>query len=280
MKIDDLLSSSRIDNQNKIAVYTAVTSSYDKINKPIFIDKNIDYYLFTDNVNSKENIWNISNIKFKYRDPRRLAKLFKVFPHLLFPNYEYSIWLDANFKITGDLSSLVNNNMKNSYLGFVKHPKRLCIYDESDYILSLGYDNNQKVENQIKKYLKNGYPKNNGLIAGGFIIRRHHNKKCIELMEKWWDEIDSYSSRDQLSFNYVSWRKKYDYHVFNIDMYNNDYFEMKSHPSIKFYDNNGKRIITFKLIKAILLHYISSKKLYKKFLRKYYLLLKSFYTKE
>ena len=39
MKIDDLLNSNRIDNQNKIAVYTAVTRSYDKLNKPIFIDK-------------------------------------------------------------------------------------------------------------------------------------------------------------------------------------------------------------------------------------------------
>ena len=55
MKIDDLLSSSRIDNQNKIAVYTAVTSSYDKINKPIFIDKNIDYYLFTEKCNKNAN---------------------------------------------------------------------------------------------------------------------------------------------------------------------------------------------------------------------------------
>ena len=38
------------------------------------------------------------------------------------------------------------------------------------------------------------------------MVRKHNKKDCIELMEKWWNEINNYSHRDQLSFNYIVWK--------------------------------------------------------------------------
>ena len=38
------------------------------------------------------------------------------------------------------------------------------------------------------------------------LLRKHNDEGCIKLMNKWWDEIKNGSHRDQLSFNYASWK--------------------------------------------------------------------------
>ena len=110
-----LLDGIRINKTNKVAIYTALTNTYDQIYAPKVNPSNLDYYLFTDNIRDLEtNIWNVKKINFQYRDPRRLAKLFKIFPHHLFPNYDYSIWVDASIEILNDLNDLINEYLKNN----------------------------------------------------------------------------------------------------------------------------------------------------------------------
>ena len=38
------------------------------------------------------------------------------------------------------------------------------------------------------------------------MVREHHNKDCIRVMETWWDEVLNNSRRDQLSFMYAVWK--------------------------------------------------------------------------
>ena len=58
----------------------------------------------------------------------------------------------------------------------------------------------------FNKYQKENLPNNTGLVDNSLIIRKHNEKDCILLMEKWWNEIKIYSYRDQLSFNYIMWK--------------------------------------------------------------------------
>ena len=53
-----------------------------------------------------------------------------------------------------------------------------------------------------KRYKKVKFPDNNGLIESCLIIRKHNEKDVILQMEKWYEEIEKYSHRDQLSFNF------------------------------------------------------------------------------
>ena len=50
-----------------------------------------------------------------------------------------------------------------------------------------------------------GYPKNNGLIAGSFLLRRHNNLVLRKVSEEWYMHVLRFSKRDQISFNFVSW---------------------------------------------------------------------------
>ena len=47
-----------------------------------------------------------------------------------------------------------------------------------------------------------------GIVNAGLIIRKHHEKECIKLMEKWWEEIEQYSHVDNIAFNYAGYMTK------------------------------------------------------------------------
>ena len=55
-------------------------------------------------------------------------------------------------------------------------------------------------------YVKENFPHKLGLVESNVMIRKHNKNESIELMEKWWNEINKYSHRDQLSFNYLLWK--------------------------------------------------------------------------
>ena len=122
--IKNLLEPYKTNNKNRLAIYTAVTNDYDNPFDPLIKSEDIDYYFFSDNLNNiKSNLWNKIKINFKYRDPRRLAKIFKLFPHYLFPKYKFSLWIDGNIQVTDKINILVDNYLKNKheYILFSKH---------------------------------------------------------------------------------------------------------------------------------------------------------------
>jgi len=257
---------------NKIAIYTSVTNNYDSLFEPKFKSDDIDYYVFTDSKKIDSNIWNIIKIDDSKSDPRKIAKVFKVLPHLFFPNYNFSIWVDGGIEIIDDLSILIKNFLVSQPIAFFNHSSRDCIYKEAEHVIGLGYENKEIVEMQMNKYLQSNYPYKNGLIAGGFIIRNHNDKNCIMVMEDWWNEIINYSIRDQLSFNYISWKTKIIYDIIKLNYFENKYFKIHPHKKIKFYGSDGSSKV--RQIRSKALFYLSSSNLYRRYIRKYYLKIK------
>ena len=80
------------------------------------------------------------------------------------------------------------------------------------------------IQKQMTKYSMVGFPKDNGLITGMVILRRHNEKDCIETMEDWWTEIKYGSKRDQLSFNYCAWKNNLKFNYMDGDSRDNEYF--------------------------------------------------------
>ena len=179
-----------------------------------------------------------------YEDNNRNAKRFKVLPHRYLKDYEYSVFIDGNMSVRGDLNELVDRDLKDSNVAFFSHSNnhldgRNCPYDEARTIFQLG-DKNMKatpdrgmlnykdnpfvIEKQMNRYIDEGFPKNNGLITGMVILRRHNEADCIQTMEDWWTEIKYNSKRDQLSFNYSAWKNNLNFNYMEGDSRNNQYF--------------------------------------------------------
>ena len=207
----------------KIVIYTAFTGNYDDLKDPEYIDENCDYVCFTDNPNTKSNIWKIIPMEHSNLDNNRKAKQYKLFPHKYLSQYEYSFWLDGTFQIKGSIREYIYKYLKNPILN-VLHDERICIYDEA--IVSAGMPRYPAkiLENQMKHYKEIGFPSNYGVASLGAIFRQHNNPKVIKIMEDWWEEINKFTNQDQVSYSYVCWKNDFHPSVSDVYYWKNEYW--------------------------------------------------------
>ena len=216
---------------SKRIIYTSVFGGYDEVVEQS--SNGWDWKCFSEDTHTPI-----------YEDNNRNAKRFKVLPHRYLKDYEYSVFLDGNMSVRGDLNELVDKSLVDSNVAFFSHSNnnldgRNCAYDEARTIFELG-DKNMKatpdrgilnykdnpfvIEKQMNRYIDEGFPKNSGLITGMVILRRHNKADCIQTMEDWWTEIKYNSKRDQLSFNYCAWKNNLKFNYMKGDSRNNQYF--------------------------------------------------------
>ena len=216
---------------SKRIIYTSVFGGYDEVVEQS--SNGWDWKCFSEDTHTPI-----------YEDNNRNAKRFKVLPHRYLKDYEYSVFIDGNMSVRGDLNELVDKYLVDSNVAFFSHSNnnldgRNCAYDEARTIFELGdknmkatpdrgilnyKDNPYVIEKQMNRYVDEGFPKNNGLITGMVILRRHNEKDCIRVMEDWWTEIKYGSKRDQLSFNYCAWKNNLKFNYMKGDSRNNQYF--------------------------------------------------------
>ena len=193
---------------NELVIYTAFTGGYDSLKEPEFIDENTKYVCFTQNPNLKSDTWEIIQMEDSIFDDNRTAKQYRLFPHVYFPDFKYSFWLDGTFKIKGSIREYIYKYV-NSPMLVVVHPERDCIYDEARESMPFPRYSNYSMSHQVEKYKFEGMPKHYGLLASGALFRQHNNPEIISLMEQWWEEIITHTNQDQLSFPYVMWKNDF-----------------------------------------------------------------------
>jgi len=217
------------DRVNKIVVYTAIYGGKDILNEIIEKNEAMEYYCFTDDLSLVSDTWKIIPSSASYKTPRLTAKIFKLFPHLIFPNSKASIWVDGAYKIKSNLDFFVD--LCNEYRGiyFYRHQVRSCLYREADVCSFLGIDDKTVICNQVNRYKQLGYPENNGLIHGAVIVRNHQNQLINNCMDLWWNEINEGSFRDQLSFNFISWQEDLKIQYLDGGLSHNKHFEYIGH---------------------------------------------------
>ena len=199
----------------KKVVFSALIGDYDIISS-FNIQMGFDYYLFTDDLSGKFNHtnWTIIPIPEEVRklNVSRIKKqrFIKLHPHLYFKDYDLSIYIDSSFKIIGDLNSFLIRVLSPKYnLYFLEHPDRNNIFSEFLAVVSLKKEKESMTNILKERYKNEQFPDDKGLIEGCIIIRKHNEKDSINLMNKWYEEINNYSHRDQLSFNYVLWKTQF-----------------------------------------------------------------------
>lgn len=204
---------------NKKVVYTCITGGYDCLREPERVTEGFDYVCFTDNLELKSDVWKIKPLPKETEELSQVKKqrYVKINPHKVLKEYDLSIWVDGNITVKGDMNEFVNKFLKDDCNIYVpQHPSRNCIYDEARAVISIRKDKEEIVKPQIDGYEKEGFPKKCGLLQSNILLRRHNEEDCIKLMDEWFAELKVKSHRDQLSFNYVSWKNN-DINVFYIE---------------------------------------------------------------
>lgn len=201
----------------RFVIYTAIVGEYDELQQPEFIDNRFDYILFSNNISQKQiGVWQVRNISYFNNDYTRVARWVKTHPEELLNDYEASLWIDGALVIKDDyVYNRIIELYNNDYLiASMWHNQRNCIYKEAAEVVFLGLEHEKIVINWLKKLRKEKYPEEYGLFETNVLYRNHNNYKIKEFDQLWWECIDSYSRRDQLSFNYVLWKKNLNCHYF------------------------------------------------------------------
>jgi len=226
----------------KAVVYTAIFGKYDNLVTPKVKPDGFDFICFTDQ-DLQSDVWKIKKVLPIYKDNTRTARKYKILPHRYLPEYDISIWVDGNQNIVGNVSEMLDVYLINSNMAVYDHmscwDKRDCIYKEADAIFQLGRknmnrtpergtknfkDNPNIIKQQIEKYKSEGFPNDFGLIVSGVIFRKHNNPDIVKCMEDWWVELKYGSKRDQLSFNYCTWKNNTNFNWIRQDIRDDGYF--------------------------------------------------------
>lgn len=196
-------------DRKDIAVYTCITGDYDDVREPRYISDRCDYFLISDKEMGKESVYKWLDVNEflppNIENPIYQNRYCKMNAHKIFPEYRYSVYIDGNITITGDITENVDK-LKRARIGVACNVYADNIYQHGLRYIQRGMALPEKLMNQLEHYWLQGLPEDSGLFFCNVLVREHNNPICIKLMEDWWNEFCAYSRRDQISFPYVLWK--------------------------------------------------------------------------
>jgi len=197
----------------RFTVYTAITDRYDTLKpQPAAALEGCEQLAFLDQATAsaqsgRSRGWQIAVGEFPAGDPHRAARFAKINAHLVLPDSEYSLWIDASIGVACPfpLGRLAELFLVDSDLCLFRHHARRSIYEEAAVCRDHRLDRPEVIDAQVARYRAEGLPEEAGLVEAPVILRRHTGA-VRAFNEAWWSELVRGSRRDQLSFNYVAWK--------------------------------------------------------------------------
>ncbi|KAK4261125.1 hypothetical protein QN277_004169 [Acacia crassicarpa] len=160
-------------------------------------------------------LWKIVVVKnLPYEDMRRTGKVPKFLSHRLFPNSRYSIWLDSKMRLNADPLLIIEYFLwrRKAEFAISNHYDRHCVWEEVVQNKRLNKYDHAAIDEQFNFYQSDGLTKfdplaaNNSLssyVPEGSLIVRAHTPMSNLFSCLWFNEVDRFTSRDQLSFAYT-----------------------------------------------------------------------------
>ncbi|KAL0391682.1 UNVERIFIED_CONTAM: hypothetical protein Sradi_2391000 [Sesamum radiatum] len=242
-----------------IAVMSCIFGNSDRLRSPMWKTvtrlsrKNVCFVMFVDEVTlqtlSSEGqmpdsmgfvgLWKIVVVKnLPYTDMRRVGKIPKLLPHRLFPSARYSIWLDSKLRLQLDPLLILEYFLwrKGYEYAISNHYDRHCLWEEVAQNKKLNKYNHSVIDEQFAFYQADGMRRFNAsdtnkllpsnVPEGSFIVRAHTPMSnlfsCL-----WFNEVERFTPRDQLSFAYTYHKlrkmnpgKRFYLNMFKVQYYN------------------------------------------------------------
>lgn len=225
----------------KIAIYTCISGGYDNLSEPVYRNEYMDFFVVTEADIPQKSMWKKIDLNsidtIRNLDRIRQARYIKLHPHELFPEYEYSLWVDGNVCIMADVMPMLLAMISSGKnFGCHLHPHRNKLKTEAKAISSLKRTvENDKMIQQVSDYYRAGYTDECNIFETTILLRKHNDKEVRKLMSDWWYQIKKYTTRDQLSLPYVLWLNK----LSISDMYILGH-NLKLNPRIRYLEHRSK----------------------------------------
>ena len=205
----------------KLVLYTALFGDPNRFKIPDITIPDIDRFFFTDlNIASgigqqiplkgdkfkKNDFYQVRKMKLDHLPAIMRQRFTKIcIPDEIFNNYEYSVYIDCKRPKKADFEYLMSCLESGSDFLARRHLKRDCAYEESKFCIWKMKDDEITIRRQMAFYKKEKFPTHNGLYAT-FLLFRRHTEKMKWFSQFWWQQLEKYSVRDQISLPYVAWK--------------------------------------------------------------------------
>ncbi|KAK6151638.1 hypothetical protein DH2020_014273 [Rehmannia glutinosa] len=220
----------------KFVVATGIFDDYDSPHQPSNISKRSEslfcFLMVVDEVSLKfirnnvsvtedihggqwVGIWRLILLKHQpYDEPRRNGKVPKILTHRLFPQAQYSIWIDGKMELIVDPLLLLERYLWRGKYTFAiaQHKHHRNIYEEADSNKRRKRYARPLIDLHMKIYRYEGlepWSQQKGTLSDvpeGAIIIREHTALNNLFSCLWFNEVHLFTPRDQLSFGYVVYR--------------------------------------------------------------------------
>ncbi|KAI9385324.1 hypothetical protein POPTR_011G053000v4 [Populus trichocarpa] len=213
-----------------VVVASAIFGAFDDIQQPrniseysknticffMFVDEETEAYLKNNsglNDSRKVGIWRIVVVhNLPYTDGRRNGKVPKLLSHRMFPNARFSLWIDGKLELVVDPYQILERFLwrENATFAISRHYRRFDVFIEAEANKAAGKYENASIDFQVEFYKKEGltpyseakFPIISDVPEGCVVIREHvpisNLFTCL-----WFNEVDRFTSRDQISFSTV-----------------------------------------------------------------------------
>ncbi|KAF5728307.1 Inner membrane protein oxaA [Tripterygium wilfordii] len=219
-----------LEQFHEVIVASAIFGNYDIIQQPKNISKavrkNIPFYMFIDeeteadmkNSSALDNsmrvgLWRIIVVRnLPYADARRNGKVPKLLLHRIFPNVRFSIWIDGKLQLAVDPYQVLERFLWRQHATFAisNHYIRHDVFEEAEANKAAGKYENSSIDYQIDFYKKEGLTPYSEAkrpilsdVPEGCTLIREHTPITNLFSCQWFNEVDRFTSRDQLSFSTV-----------------------------------------------------------------------------
>lgn len=189
---------------NKVAIYSCITAGYDTLVQPAdCAPEGFDFLLLYPRGQKPgfdTGVWRLREFDCTIKDPVLLSRYPKLNPHVVLPDYEYSLWIDGNVSIASpDFYKTVQEKIESEvpYSG-VRHFQRDCVWDEAYKCFRTGRITIFQYWNALIRLRFKGMPRHYGLCENNLIFRRHNAPEIIKMDSLWWNDLRRGACRDQI----------------------------------------------------------------------------------
>ena len=219
-----------VSSGNKKVVYTAIFGNYDNLKTHEYINPDWDYVCFTDNQALTSDVFTVKHVPCLFENTTKNARMIKILSHLFLIGFDYSLWIDGSVKLRGrNINELIHENLSTHYISLHSHVKRNCVYEEEEACSQSNKDGADVLSAQVNFYRNQGMPAEAGLFETAEIARDQRSADVQALNSNWWQVLDSYSIRDQISLPYVFWQHGFTNHFMQGNQWLDAYFHMYKH---------------------------------------------------
>lgn len=192
--------------KQKDVVFTSLFGGYESLNElEILKNPNTRYICFTDDSSLTSKTWEISVEGSKIKgDPSRASRKIKILGYKRFPTGTRSLYIDNTVRLKVDGSIILDSWLKDSNLAFMLHSSRKTVRGEFFACSAYGLDDQIKIWNQYRYYLRNFPSVLSERPHWGGMIARVDSSQTDKFMETWKEQFDNFTRRDQLSINVSS----------------------------------------------------------------------------